>query len=88
MTKITTGKAPLYFFWLGAEADISLWEYEEGPGISEINEDAVQELASSLTEELTCQHTRRELRNYSLYWNDGDVHCKDCGEVLRSYDAG
>lgn len=31
---------------------------------------------------------RHEVRNYSQMWQDGDVHCLDCGTYVRVYDAG
>jgi Zn finger protein HypA/HybF involved in hydrogenase expression len=31
---------------------------------------------------------RHEIRNYSMMWHDGDIHCVDCGTFVRDYDAG
>lgn len=31
---------------------------------------------------------RHEIRNYSMMWHDGDIHCIDCGTYVRGYDAG
>ena len=30
----------------------------------------------------------REMRNYSITWHDGDIHCTICGTFVRSFDAG
>lgn len=30
----------------------------------------------------------QEVRNYSLMWHDGDVHCIKCEAFVRSFDAG
>lgn len=35
-----------------------------------------------------CGGTEFELRNYSMMWHDGDIHCAKCGKFIRSYDAG
>jgi uncharacterized Zn finger protein (UPF0148 family) len=32
--------------------------------------------------------SEHEVRNHSLMWHDGDVHCTKCGAYVRSYDAG
>lgn len=32
--------------------------------------------------------SQHEVRNYSLMWHDGDVHCTKCGTYVRPYDAG
>jgi hypothetical protein len=32
--------------------------------------------------------SEHEVRNHSLMWHDGDVHCKKCGTYVRDYDAG
>lgn len=32
--------------------------------------------------------SEQEVRNYSMMWHDGDVHCTRCGTRVRSYDAG
>lgn len=29
-----------------------------------------------------------ELRNYSMMWHEGDIHCGKCGTFVRYYDAG
>lgn len=29
-----------------------------------------------------------EIRNYSMMWHDGDIHCTICNTYVRSYDAG
>jgi hypothetical protein len=29
-----------------------------------------------------------DIRNYSMMWHDGDVHCGKCGAHVRSWDAG
>lgn len=29
-----------------------------------------------------------EIRNYSMMWHEGDIHCKLCGTYVRMYDAG
>lgn len=28
------------------------------------------------------------LRNYSMIWSDGDIHCGACGTYIRMFDAG
>ena len=30
----------------------------------------------------------QEIRNYSMMWHDGDVHCTRCGAYVRMRDAG
>ncbi|MFB3779679.1 MAG: hypothetical protein ACE141_18820 [Bryobacteraceae bacterium] len=35
-----------------------------------------------------CGSTEMELRNYSMLWHDGDVHCAVCGAYVRGWDAG
>jgi len=35
-----------------------------------------------------CGSTNLEVRNFSLAWHDGQVHCSDCGAYVREYDAG
>ena len=32
--------------------------------------------------------SEQEIRNHSLMWHDGDIHCKKCGTYVRVYDAG
>ncbi|MEK7640658.1 MAG: hypothetical protein AAB389_01530 [Patescibacteria group bacterium] len=32
--------------------------------------------------------SRHEVRNHSVIWHDGDVHCTKCGTYVRMYDAG
>jgi len=32
--------------------------------------------------------SEHEVRNHSLMWHDGDVHCTKCGAYVRLYDAG
>ena len=32
--------------------------------------------------------SEHEVRNHSLMWHDGDVHCTKCGAYVRMYDAG
>ena len=32
--------------------------------------------------------SKHEVRNHSLIWHDGDVHCTECGAYVRKYDAG
>lgn len=29
-----------------------------------------------------------ELRNYSMMWHEGDIHCVKCETFVRSFDAG
>jgi len=31
---------------------------------------------------------KHELRNHSMKWHDGDVHCLKCETRVRSWDAG
>jgi transcription elongation factor Elf1 len=35
-----------------------------------------------------CGSTDMVVRNYSLMWGDGQVHCSSCGEYVRRYDSG
>jgi uncharacterized Zn finger protein (UPF0148 family) len=35
-----------------------------------------------------CGSTEFELKNYSMMWHDGDIHCARCGEFIRRFDAG
>ena len=35
-----------------------------------------------------CGGTEFEMRNYSMVFHDGDIHCVNCGEFLRDFDAG
>lgn len=35
-----------------------------------------------------CGSTEFEMRNYSAMWHEGDIHCKSCGEFIRTFDAG
>jgi len=35
-----------------------------------------------------CGSTEFEMRNYSMMWHDGDIHCARCGEFIRVFDAG
>lgn len=30
----------------------------------------------------------REMRNYSIIWHEADIHCTECGEFVRYWDAG
>lgn len=30
----------------------------------------------------------QEVRNYSMMWHDGDIHCTRCDAYVRGYDAG
>lgn len=30
----------------------------------------------------------QEVRNYSMMWHDGDVHCTLCNTYVRGWDAG
>lgn len=30
----------------------------------------------------------REVRNYSMMWHEGDIHCTVCGGFIRTFDAG
>lgn len=30
----------------------------------------------------------QEVRNHSLMWHDGDIHCTKCETFVRSFDAG
>jgi hypothetical protein len=30
----------------------------------------------------------QEVRNHSLMWHDGDIHCTQCEAFVRSFDAG
>lgn len=30
----------------------------------------------------------REMRNYSMMWHEGDIHCTNCGAFIRYFDAG
>jgi hypothetical protein len=35
-----------------------------------------------------CGSTEFVIRNYSMMWHDGDIHCAQCGKFIRSFDAG
>jgi len=35
-----------------------------------------------------CGSTEFEMRNYSMMWHEGDIHCKNCGRFIRTFDAG
>ncbi|HSX14325.1 MAG TPA: hypothetical protein VLE72_00220 [Candidatus Saccharimonadales bacterium] len=35
-----------------------------------------------------CGSLDQEVRNYDAMWHDGDVHCRNCGARVRSFDAG
>ena len=45
-------------------------------------------LAVSNTTCPDCCSTDFELRNYSMMWHDGDIHCANCGKFIRTFDAG
>lgn len=42
----------------------------------------------SNTECPKCGSTEFELKNYDESFHDGDVHCADCGQFIRRFDAG
>lgn len=35
-----------------------------------------------------CGSTEFEMRNYSMLWHEGDIHCAICGKFIRTFDAG
>jgi hypothetical protein len=35
-----------------------------------------------------CGSLKFEMRNYMVLWQDGDIHCADCGEFFRSFGTG
>lgn len=35
-----------------------------------------------------CGSEEFEMRNYSMMWHEGDIHCAKCGEFIRTFDAG
>lgn len=35
-----------------------------------------------------CGSTETEMRNYSMMWHEGAIHCAKCGEFIRIFDAG
>lgn len=35
-----------------------------------------------------CGSTEFEMRNYSMMWHEGDIHCARCGKFIRKFDAG
>jgi hypothetical protein len=35
-----------------------------------------------------CGSREFEMRNYSMMWHDGDIHCAKCGKFIRRFDAG
>jgi hypothetical protein len=47
---------------------------------------------STFSSKSTCQKCgavgKTELRNYSMMWHEGDIHCTVCGAFIRVYDAG
>ena len=34
-----------------------------------------------------CGSTEFEMRNYSVMWHKGDIHCASCGKFIRLFDA-
>lgn len=30
----------------------------------------------------------QEIRDYSMMWHDGEIHCTRCGNFIRDFDAG
>lgn len=48
------------------------------PGILHVNNTVCPE----------CGSTEFEMRNYSMMWHDGDIHCAKCGRFIRRFDAG
>jgi hypothetical protein len=48
--------------------------------------DAVLTVANTKCPE--CGSEQFELRNYSMIWHDGDIHCARCGKFIRCFDAG
>lgn len=35
-----------------------------------------------------CGSIHLVMKNYSMMWHDGDLHCADCDEFVRTFDAG
>lgn len=35
-----------------------------------------------------CGPTQAELRNHSIMWGDGEVHCVKCGTLIRYWNSG
>jgi transcription initiation factor TFIIIB Brf1 subunit/transcription initiation factor TFIIB len=35
-----------------------------------------------------CGSKEFEMRNYSMMWHEGDIHCVKCGKFIRTFDAG
>lgn len=40
-----------------------------------------------------CPESKKErsehvVKNYSMMWHDGDIHCAVCDTYIRMYDAG
>lgn len=35
-----------------------------------------------------CGCKKIKLKNYSMMWHDGDVHCAKCDTFIRFWDAG
>lgn len=35
-----------------------------------------------------CGSTEFVMKNYSMAWHDGDIHCAGCDKFIRYFDAG
>lgn len=35
-----------------------------------------------------CGSIEFELKNYDMAFHDGDIHCANCGQYIRRFDAG
>lgn len=44
--------------------------------------------ALSVAETCECGSTEFEMHNYSALWHEGDIHCAECGQFVRHFDAG
>lgn len=53
-----------------------------------LNNDTDGVLTISDTACLKCGSTEFEMRNYSMMWHEGDIHCARCGAYIRRFDAG
>ena len=49
------------------------------------NPDSALTVANTACE---CGSTEFEMRNYSMMWHEGDIHCARCGKYIRAFDAG
>jgi hypothetical protein len=44
--------------------------------------------AAAYSSKCLCGSEKFTIKNHSLIWHDGDVHCQQCGMYIRDFDAG